>query len=218
LPQHVVVRGNDRSDIFFCDDDRRAFLRFLGEARCERECEIHAFVLMRNHVHLLATGAVPLAISRMMQDIGRAYVRRVNSRYERSGTLYEGRFKSSLIESQSYFLACMRYIEMNPVRAGLALHPSEFPWSSFGQNASGEPSGLITPHSEYLGLGRDALARRKAYLHLFDVGPSEREVAAIRECAQQGRALGGEQFCEAVEGTLLRSVRVVPQGRPAKRP
>jgi putative transposase len=218
LPQHVVVRGNDRSDIFFCDDDRLAFLKLLGEARRERECEIHAFVLMRNHVHLLATGVAPFAISRMMQDIGRAYVKRINSRYERTGTLYEGRFKSSLVESHSYFLACMRYVEMNPVRAGLASHPSTFPWSSFGQNASGEPSGLITPHAEYLGLGRDAPARRRAYLQLFDVGASEQEVAAIRECAQQGRALGSDQFCKALEGTLLRSVRVVPQGRPARRP
>lgn len=216
LPQHVIVRGNDRRDIFFCEGDRTEFLSLLGEARSERGCELHAFVLMDNHVHLLATAKAPFAISRMMQDVGRAYVKHVNSRHKRTGTLYEGRFKSSLVETQSYLLACMRYIEMNPVRAGLVRNPSEFAWSSFGQNASGDPAGLLTPHPEYLALGRDATNRRAAYIRLFEGVVDEDQVSAIRESARQSRALGSELFCRAVEGTLSRPVRVIPRGRPRR--
>src|SRR5258706_2525733 len=141
LAHHVIVRGNNRKAIYFHDDDRTHVLKCLGDARAERDCEIHAFVLMPNHVHLLATARAQMGISRMMQDVGRAYVKHVNTRRRRTGALYEGRFKSSVVETRSYFLACMRYIELNPVRAALVSHPAQFPWSSFGQNISGDPSG-----------------------------------------------------------------------------
>lgn len=217
LPQHVRVRGNDRSNIFSCDEDRLAYLGCVDEARKNRGCDIHAFVLMDNHVHLLATPSAPFAISRMMQDVGRAYVRRFNERRGRTGTLYEGRFKSSLVETQTYFLACMRYIELNPVRAEMVGAPEEFRWSSFHQNASGDPSGMLTPHAEYLALGRDAQARRAAYLSLFEEAITEEQLRAIRESMRQGRALGSEQYCEALAGTLRRTVKVVARGRPPQR-
>jgi putative transposase len=151
-----------------------------------------------------------------MQDVGRRHAQHVNRVYKRTGALYEGRFKSSLVETSTYFLACMRYIELNPVRAGMVGHPSAYPWSSFKQNVSGEPSGLIKAHAEYLQLGRDPPARGEAYRRLFDEAIGEDQLAAIRESAQESRALGSERFCDALEGTLRRVVRVRPQGRPAK--
>ncbi len=214
----MIVRGNDRQAIFFSDDDRSFFLKCLGDARSQRRCEVHAFVLMPNHVHLLATGTAPMGVSRMMQDVGRAYVKYVNSRHKRTGALYEGRFKSSVIETSRYFLACMRYIELNPVRAHIVSHPARFRWSSHGQNVTGDPSGLLTPHPEYLSLGFDPGQRAAAYVRLFDGQLAEPDLKAIRQSARQGCALGGERFCEAVAATLRRPVGFVPQGRPDRRP
>ena len=216
LPQHLISRGNNRNDIFFRDRDRLVFLEYLAEACTDNDCAVHAFVLMSNHVHLLATGNAPMAISRMMQDLGRRYVLYVNSAYKRTGALYDGRFKSSLVETSSYLLACMRYIELNPVRAGMVRSPGEHPWSSFGQNASGDPTGLVKPHPEYLQLSADPARRRAAYLGLFDGGIAGDELLAIRESAQMNRPLGGERFYAAIEATLRRPVKVAPQGRPRR--
>ena len=216
LAHHLIVRGNDRQVIFHSDEDRSYFLERLGQARAHRQCDIHAFVLMDNHVHILATARVPCGISRMMQDVGRAYVKRVNWKYKRTGALYEGRFKSSLVETGSYFLTCMRYIELNPVRARMVDHPAQFAWSSFGQNITGEPSGLIEAHPEYLGLGRDTDSRAAAYRRLFEHEITAVELEAIRRSAQQSCALGGDEFCRAVEAMLLRPVAFVPQGRPGR--
>ena len=213
-----MVRGNNQGEIFFRDADRHAFLRYLAEACDDDACAVHAFVLMSNHVHLLATGTRPMALSRLMQDVGRRYVKYVNTAYERSGALYEGRFKSSLVESPSYFLTCMRYIELNPVRAGMARGPGEYPWSSFGQNATGEPTGLVVAHPEYLSLGPDAERRSKAYVNMFGEAIPEDSLKAIRDSARKGRALGSDRFCAAVEGTLRRPVKLVPQGRPSRDP
>ena len=157
-----------------------------------------------------------MGISRMMQDVGRAYVRYVNSRHTRTGALYEGRFKSSVVETSRYFLACMRYIELNPVRAHIVSHPARFPWSSFAQNITGDPSGLLTPHPEYLSLGFHPHQRAAAYARLFEGQIDEQDLIAIRQSAQQGCALGGERFCKAVGATLRRTVGFVPQGRPER--
>jgi putative transposase len=214
LPQHVVVRGNNRNPIFFRDFDRALFLKLLGTARADRSCAVHSFVLMPNHVHLLATPYERGALSRMVQDVGRIYVHHVNTTYKRTGGLYEGRFYSSLVESSRYFLTCMRYIELNPVRAGLAARPTDYEWSSYGNNVTGDPTGLITAHPEYLALGADAHRRAAAYRRLFDEAVDGAEIDRIRQCAKQGRALGSELFCEAVEATLKRPVTCQPQGRP----
>ena len=214
LPQHLISRGNNRNDIFFRARDRSVFLQYLAEASVDNDCAVHAFVLMSNHVHLLATGNAPMAISRMMQDLGRRYVLYVNSSCKRTGALYEGRFRSSLVETGSYLFTCMRYIELNPVRAGMVRQPGEHLWSSFRQNAGGNPSGLLTPHPEYLGLSEDPTRRGAAYLRLFDDIIPDDQLAAIRKSAQMNRVLGGKQFCEAIEATLRRPVRVSPRGRP----
>jgi len=202
--------------MFFHANDRGVFLRYLGEACLANDCDVHAFVLMTNHVHLLATGRARMALSKAMQDVGRRYARYVNSAYARTGTLYEGRFKSSLVETRAYFLTCMRYIELNPVRAGMVRHPGEYLWSSFRQNISGEPTGLVKPHAEYLRLGKTPERRGEAYRGLFEVAISDPELAAIRESAEKSRALGGDEFCAGIEATLRRSVRVVRQGRPIR--
>jgi putative transposase len=216
IAHHVWVRGNDRRDIFFSDADRFRFLDCLGEARIRRQCEIHAFVLMTNHVHLLATPRAAGGLSKMMQDIGRKYVRHVNESHERTGGLYEGRFRSNAVETRSYFLTLMRYIELNPVRAHMVAHPAQFPWSSFGQNITGDPTGLITPHPEYLALGADADARAANYYRRFDAGMDPDELETIRQSLRQGSALGGEEFCRALESLVGRPVAFVPQGRPAR--
>lgn len=214
LPQHLIARGNNRSAIFFRDADRLEFLRYLAEACADNACDVHAFVLMSNHVHLLATGKASRAISRTMQDLGRRYAQYVNRAHKRTGTLYEGRFKSSLVETGSYFLTCMKYIELNPVRAGMVAHPADHPWSSYGQNVSGEPTGLVTAHPEYLQLGRDGQTRGQAYRRWLEEAIGGEQLIAIRESAQQSRALGSEAFCRALEGTLRRDVKVRPRGRP----
>jgi putative transposase len=217
LPQHLIVRGNDRNAIFFSEQDRLYFLKCLGEARARRMCDIHAFVLMSNHVHMLATGRVEGAASRMMQDLGRAYVSHVNKLHGRTGALYEGRFKSSVVETREYLLRCMRYIELNPVRARMVAHPGAFEWSSYRQNVEGEPSGLIAPHPEYLRLGRDRESRAASYAEFFDETLPASEIEHIRRAVSQGKALGSEAFCKGLEGLVGRPVAYVPRGRPARR-
>lgn len=214
LPHHLVIRGNDRRPIFFSDFDRLFFLDRLAQAATRRHCHIHAFVLMTNHVHLLATPNEELAASRAMQDIGRAYVAYVNKAHHRTGSLFEGRFRSSIVETSRYFLACMRYIERNPVRAGMAAHPGSYEWSSYGQNITGDPTGLVTPHPEYLNLGREAAQRAEAYARLFEVPQFDEELEAFRQGARQGKAVGSELFCRGLEGVLRRPVAFVPQGGP----
>jgi putative transposase len=214
LPLHLIVRGNDRKPIFFSDDDRLYFLQCIGKISAKRACEIHAFVLMPNHVHMLATPRREHAASRMMQDLGRAYVAHVNKLHGRTGALYEGRFRSSLVETTRYFLACMRYIEMNPVRARITQDPRRYEWSSYGQNITGDPTGLVTPHSEYLSLGRDCAERARAYRRLFDIPQEDEDLLAIRRGARHGTAVGTQSYCQELSKLLGRTVAFVPQGRP----
>jgi putative transposase len=194
LPQHLWIRGNNRSILFTDDMDRSVFLKYLAEALGETACALHAYVLMTNHVHLLATGYGALDLSSMMHVTGTRFARVINRRRERTGTLFEGRFKSSLVQTERYFLTCMRYIEENPVRAGLAGRPADFHWSSHGQNATGEPRGLVTPHPEYLRLSPDASARGDCYRALFQDRLPEHELAFIRESAMRCRVLGDEVY------------------------
>jgi putative transposase len=171
---------------------------------------------MSNHVHVLATAYESGGLSRLIQDVGRVYVKHVNTTHGRTCGLYEGRFHSSLVESSRYFLTCMRYIEMNPVRAGIASRPGDHLWSSFGQNVTGEPTGLITAHAEYLALGSDSRSRGATYLRLFDDDVGPEEIDAIRQSVRQGGVLGSDLFRRAVEATLNRRASCLPQGRPAR--
>jgi putative transposase len=211
-----MARGNNRTSCFFRDQDRRIYLRYLEEAARENHCEIYAFVLMTNHVHLLAAGLARGAISRMMQSVGRRHARYVNDTHGRTGALYDGRFKSSLIQTERYFLTCMRYIELNPVRAGMVKSPDQYAWSSFSQNALETPRGWLTAHPEYLRLGRDAKERASVYRNLFSQPLSDEDLAAIRLHARKNRALGSDEFRDALRATLGRDVGIVSQGRPRR--
>lgn len=138
VPLHVIQRGNNRAACFFGDIDRRFYLRCLAQSAVRRGCEIHAYVLMTNHVHLLVTPSEAGAVGAMLQDVGRRYVRVINTLHNRTGTLWEGRFKSSLVDTETYLLSCHRYIELNPVRAGIVTHPAAYPWSSYQHYAAGK--------------------------------------------------------------------------------
>jgi len=208
LPQHLILRGNNRTACFHSDLDRHVFLKYLREALEETGCVMHAYVLMTNHVHLLVTAHEAGVISRLMQSVGRRYARYVNTSQNRTGTLFEGRFKSSVVDTELYFLTVMRYIELNPVRAGMVVHPGDYPWSSFRQNASGAPSGLVTPHPQYEALGHDGLARRQAYLALFDGEFSDEALHEIRLHINKCRALGSDSFRDSLAARLGRPVGI----------
>ncbi len=159
---HVIQRGNNRTACFADDDDRERYLKVLLRTSERARCAIHAYVLMSNHTHLLVTAIEPRAPSRMMQSLGRSYVRYFNERHGRTGTLWEGRYRSSVIDSELYFFQCSRYIESNPVRAGMVSEPAAYRWSSFRSNADGEPDALVRRHPVYLALGRWGMERRAA--------------------------------------------------------
>ncbi|HEY2629789.1 MAG TPA: transposase, partial [Usitatibacter sp.] len=163
LPLHVIQRGVNRAACFRSDRDRRRYLALLADAALLQGCRIHAFVLMTNHVHLLMSGDEPDSSSRMMKSLGERYVPEFNRRHGRTGTLWEGRFRSSVIDTERYLIECQRYIELNPVRAGMVLHPREYPWSSYRTNAEGRPSRLVIGHECYLRLASTDDERRAAY-------------------------------------------------------
>ena len=186
-PLHIIQRGNNRTACFQCDDDRRFYLRVLRDVTRRTDCAIHAYALMTNHVHLLATANEQRSVARMMQMLGARYVRYFNDRCERSGALWEGRYRSSLVDSERYFLLCSRYIETNPVRAGIVTRPDDFQWSSFSRNANGQEDPLVTPHDIYLALAQDPSTRQAAYRDLFSVTLDENALRSIR-CAINANA------------------------------
>jgi len=215
VPQHVIQRGNNRQATFFGEQDYRLFLACLGEAASRHDCAVHAYVLMTNHVHLLLTPGRPDAVSRTMQDVGRRYVQYVNSRYRRTGTLWEGRFKASMVDSEHYFLACCRYIELNPVRAAIAQAPEGYPWSSHRHYAMGEENGLLQEHEEYRRLGTTETARQSAYRALFSrTDETETCLREIRETVARGWPLGSERFKDQIAAALERAARPPRRGRP----
>jgi len=211
-PHHVIQRGNNRSPIFFEEKDYWRYLDWLGEESAKHGCAIHAYVLMTNHVHLLVTPSHEDSLSNMMQSLGRLYVRYVNYRYQRSGTLWEGRFKSTLIHTEQYLIVCQRYIELNPVRAGLVNSPGAYRWSSYQANAMGKVNALLTPHPLYLSLGSDDVERQTAYRALFRSHLKEETLVSIRTATHGGWPLGNDRFKAEVERTLSRRVTRLPRG------
>lgn len=189
-PVHVVHRGNNRGDIFTCESDFLFMRHCLKEAGLGREVELHGYVLMTNHMHLLATPLEEEAISRLMQSATRRYVAYFNRRYGRTGTLWEGRFFSALVTTDRYLTACHRYIDLNPVRAGLAQTPDAYRWSSHRHYAFGTADALVTPHASIVALARDPDRRRAAYRALFDVPLSALELETIRRATRTRRPLG----------------------------
>lgn len=180
IPWHVVQRGNNRSACFFSAADYAFYLALLQEQARKFGCAVHAYVLMTNHVHLLLTPETERSVGQVMKNLGQRYVQRINKAYGRSGTLWEGRFKSCLIADQGYLLTCCRYIEKNPVRAGMVAHPREYPWSSYRCNAEGKDSALLKPHPVYLELGSTREARCRQYQVLFEERLEAGKVKEIR--------------------------------------
>ena len=189
VPQHVIQRGNNRQAIFDNDEDRQAYITWLKDAADKFNVAIHAWVLMTNHVHLLCTPQAPAAISLMMQSLGRRYVQYFNRRYERTGTLWEGRFKSSLVQSEMYLLEVYRYIELNPVRAGMVADPADYPWSSYISNALGKETSLLNFHPLYLSLGAPTQQRQAHYRALFKKKIEGKLLEDIRKTANTGKVL-----------------------------
>lgn len=214
IPQHIVQRGNDRQPCFADAADYWRYRQEMREAALKHGCAVHAYVLMTNHVHLLLTADSPGGASRMMQAIGRRYVGAFNARYRRTGTLWEGRFKSALVDGDTYLLACHRYIELNPVRAGMVARPGEYRWSSHRCNASGEPDIGVTPHPRYLSLGIDADIRQAAYRALFEEALDPSDTNALRDHTHQNKALGNDRFRSRIEALIGRSMKIRPRGRP----
>lgn len=163
VPLHIVQRGHNREPCFFDEQDYHAYLQWLGEALVREDCALHAYVLMTNQVHLLVTPASAESIPRVIIAVGRRYVQYVNHSYRRTGTLWDSRYKSSLVQAETYLLSCQRYIEMNPVRAAMVADPAEYPWSSYRHHALGVPNDILSPHDLYTALGHSDLARQQAY-------------------------------------------------------
>lgn len=216
IPQHVVQRGNDRQPCFFREEDYLRYLSELRELVLRRNCAVHAYVLMTNHVHLLLTPSAVGQVGGLMQALGRRYVRYVNDRYHRSGTLWEGRYKSCLVDRDSYLLRCYRYIELNPLRARMVDDPAGYRWSSYGANAFGRHDALVTPHANFLALDQDPARRHAAYRELVREVISEDELTAIRLHLQRQHALGPDRFRAAIEAQLGRQAGPAKIGRPPK--
>jgi putative transposase len=199
LPVHIILRGNNRQVCFASESDFKAYAHWLFEASLKFSMKIHAWVFMTNHVHLLLTPLTSNAVSKSMQYIGRYYVRYFNFTYRRTGTLYEGRFKSSIVQSREYLLACQRYIELNPVRAGMVKDPSDYSWSSYRAHALGADVEMWTPHAEYLALGANKASRMTAYRNLFRYELEQELITEIRNASKTGMVLGNERFRKEIE-------------------
>ena len=214
IPQHIVQRGNNRLPCFLDDRDREHYLTLLAAALHATAVELHAWVLMDNHVHLLATPPDSGAISQMMQRLGRSYVGQFNARHQRTGTLWEGRYKACLVDSEDYVLRCYRYIELNPVRARMIATPAEYPWSSCAVNVGDRSGTLLTPHPAWMSLGPTDAARHVAYRNLLQEALPEHVIAEIRAYLQQQRALGRDAFRAMIEAKTLRFAATRPAHRP----
>lgn len=217
IPQHVVQRGNNRLPCFLDDDDRQHYLRCLLTALKRFRCRLHAYVLMDNHVHLLVTPGEAGSLSRLMHTFARNYAGRFNDRHGRTGTLWEGRYKACVVDSSRYFLACSRYIELNPVRAWMVARPDDYAWSSWRGHVGERVDPLLTPHPEYLALGPDAGARAAAYRSLFAEALPDDLIHEIRRYLQQQKALGTDRFRAWVEARTGRFAGLRQAGRPPQR-
>lgn len=214
VPLHIIQRGNNRQPCFVAEEDYRFYLDWLQDYAAKAGCHVHAFVLMTNHVHLLLSADSSDGAGMLMKALGQRYVQYFNRIYRRSGTLWEGRFRSCLTQEEDYLLACMRYIELNPLRAGMVEHPADYRWSSYRANAQGEASALIQPHSLYLSLGSDAAARQEAYRALFRHELAPDLVDKIRQAANGNVVLGDSRFGDEIARVLGRRVTHGQAGRP----
>jgi putative transposase len=214
VPLHIIQRGNNRVPCFAGTSDFLVYLTLLRQYAAKTACHIHAYVLMTNHVHLLLSAGSRTGPSILMRRLGQHYVQYFNRRQGRTGTLWEGRFRSCLVDSERYLLVCQRYIELNPVRARMVETPEAYPWSSYRANALGADDPLVTPHLVYTGLGAHDVDRRAAYRHLFFEDLSEQLLADIRHAANSNRPLGPASFVDEVANTVGRRPEQRRRGRP----
>ncbi len=210
--QHVIIRGINREPIFYDKPDYHCYLTHLNEALVKFQCTLHAYVLMTNHVHFLISPSDTIGISKTIQSLGRQYVQYFNYTYERTGSLWEGRYKASLIDTEHYLLACYRYIELNPVRAQMVEHPSDYPWSSYMFNALGKENKLITPHYKYKESGKDLLEQQRAYRALFKAHIPKKQLDEIREATNKEWVLGSDYFKNKISEKLKRQVSPLARG------
>ena len=215
-PHHIVLRGNNRNAIFYSDEDRRFFIDCLKDAKEKTKSKIYAYCLMTNHVHLLIEPSAEDGLGNMMQSLGRKYVQHINHTYKRTGTLWEGRFRSSLVSKDEYLLACCRYIESNPVRAKMVKDPRDYPWSSFGFRAEGKPDILLDEDPVYLGLGKTEKQRQLNYKKCFLNVIPDKELDLMRTTTQKGGVIGGKEFIDKISKLLGRDVVLRQRGRPKK--
>ncbi len=218
LPQHIVQRGNNRQRIFNTAADYDFFRRCLMQACAQHGCEVHAYAFMTNHTHLLMTPHSASGIGRTMQSVGTRYVRYFNDVARRTGTLWEGRYHATLVQTDQYLLTCYRYIELNPVRAGMARHPADYQWSSHRANAFAEADPLVVPHDLYRSLDRETGSAHLAYRALFTEAIPDSTLEEIRAATNNGWALGSERFRRQIEAITRRRASPLPRGpRPGPR-
>ena len=211
---YIIQRGNNRSVCFYADEDCRRYLDTLKEQAEKYDCLIHAYCLMTNHVHLLITPEHENSAALLMKHLGQRYVQYINRTYRRTGTLWEGRFRSCLTQSEEYVLVCYRYIELNPVRAQMVEHPADYPWSSFRFNGEGQRTELITPHEEYQRLGSTEEERLKYYRGLFESHLEPGILDEIRSSTNGNYVLGNDRFKQEIADMLNRRVMPGKAGRP----
>ena len=215
-PHLIIQRGNDNQVIFRDDEDHRRFLEWLRESAKFYRVAIHAYVLMPNHLHVLATPSDEEGLAAMMQKVGRLYVPWFNNKHGRSGTLFQGRFRTSVIDPDAYFLACIRYIELNPLRNQLAFDPLDYPWSSYAHHAGVRPDPLITDHAKYWELGNTPFQREAAFIELAQQGMSGQELDTINAAVLKGAPLGSHAFKVELEQKTKRQILPAKRGRPFK--
>ncbi len=216
VPYHIVQRGNNKTKIFLSEADYVFFLNVLKESKRKYPCFIYAYCLMDNHFHLLVKPEAKENVSLLMKLLGAKYVRYINKNYNRTGTLWEGRFKCLLIEEESYFLTCLHYIEMNPLRAGIVGLPSAYKWSSYRFRAFGEENDILDLDPWYKSLGHNAQMRQFNYRHLFENQILDQSLQRIREMTNKDGMMGSENFKQQIENILNRKIVFRTPGRPKK--
>ena len=217
IPLHIVQRGHNREPCFFGEEDYQAYLYWLGEALKKENCSLHAYALMTNHVHLLITPKKAEAVPRLIIALGRRYVQYINTTYRRTGTLWDSRYKSSLIQADTYLLICQRYIELNPVRAAMVDDPAHYRWTSYRHNALGNANCYLVPNSVYRALGKDDKDRQAAYRALFRARLDKAAVDDIRLALNQNQPLGNSRFYAKIEAVTGQRREAKPRGRPRVR-
>ena len=215
LPYHVVQRGNNREPCFIETENYQFYLELWESLSRRYGVSVHGYCLMTNHIHFLVTPNKKLSISNTMKVVGSRYAQYINKKYRRTGTLWEGRHRSSLVQSNRYLLTCMRYIELNPVRSGMVERPEEYLWSSYGTNAWGDCSWL-TPHAEYLVLGKDPVERQRAYRDLFRFQVDKKDIHLIRKATHYCQPVGSDRFRQIIEEKYGIKLGQMQRGRPSR--